>query len=717
MSERFGPYEVVRLLGKGGMGSVFEAVHETTGERAAVKILNQQFSADPHFRARFESEIEAMKQVVHPNIVRLYAFGEQDGALFYVMEMVPGASLQDRIVQGKRFTPYETAKIGVGICNALRMAHDRGIIHRDLKPANVMWDGADVVKLTDFGIAKLFGGSQLTGEGGIIGTVEYMAPEQAAGKPASVRSDLFSLGCVLFAMLSRKTPFVAKTIPEILHNVRYKEAPPISDLVDEVPPALEKLIEKLLSKDPQNRVPTALAVAKRLEEVRDELEPTPPAAGTSAGGPAQAGPAAGGVANESFDSDLHRRVTKPDVSAQPSSSPAGKTSPSAAPLAASQTAAEGATVFEPKRPVTRPATPSQPASPTNALPPVNANAPTRASAQDAIGATGELPASERSSPHRSERAAATGAGGATSEFTRQPTPRAKAPVEALPKGDSRSFVLRGGTEVATGGPKRKAGADEAALGEDDAASRFMTVEEERARKLAEEPTAWDATKRSLLIAAPLALAFVVLVAGIVLFAMPESADALYSRIMQETGALEPAQYAAAIPEIDEFLRRFPDDSRSSEIEGLRESWSAAKQRKNALPVATGDVLALRPPVQRIYEEALAGVGVDPERSLAQLDALLAAFDERSVGDAGKPFLADAQKLRADLAEALTAQRKLERGVLETRIADEKKRLATEQAPDARKALTSLADLYAGESWAADLAAEAKRLAASDEKTP
>jgi serine/threonine-protein kinase len=713
MSERFGPYEVVRLLGRGGMGSVFEAVHETTGERAAVKILNQQFSADPHFRARFESEIEAMKQVVHPNIVKLYAFGEQNGALFYVMEMVPGASLQDRIGQGKRFTPYETAKIGVGICNALRMAHDRGIIHRDLKPANVLWDGADVVKLTDFGIAKLFGGSQLTGDGGIIGTVEYMAPEQAAGKPASVRSDLFSLGCVLFAMLSRKTPFVAKTIPEILHNVRYKEAPPVSDLVDDVPPALEKLIEKLLSKDPQNRVPTALAVAKRLEEIRAELEPMSPAAGASVDGPEASIGSSGG-----FDTDLHRRVTKPEVSASPSSASAGKTSPFADRAGAPPTAAEGATVFEPKRPVTRPAAPIEPAPPTNAPAEAKPDAPTRVSAKEAaMGATGEFPASERSGPHLNERAAATGAGGATSEFTRQPTPRKEPPAEALRKGDSRSFVLRGGTKVATGGPRKKGGAADAALADDEAASRFTTVEEERARKLAEEPTAWDATKRSLLIAAPLALAFVALLAGIVLFALPASADDLYGRIMQETGALEPAQYAAAVPEIDEFLRRFPDDSRASEVEALRESWSAAKQRKNALPVATGDVLALRPPVQRIYEEALAGVGVNPERSLAQLDALLAAFDERSVGEAGKPFLADAQKLRDDLAEALAAQRKLERGVLETRIADEKKRLETEQAPGARKALASLAELYADEPWAADLAAEAKRLATSEEKAP
>ncbi|HEV7283184.1 MAG TPA: protein kinase [Pirellulaceae bacterium] len=713
MSERFGPYEVVRLLGKGGMGSVFEAVHESTGERAAVKILNQQFSSDPHFRARFESEIEAMKQIVHPNIVRLHAFGEQDGKLFYVMEMVPGASLQDRIGQGKRFTAYETSKIGVGICNGLRMAHDRGIIHRDLKPANVMWDGGDVVKLTDFGIAKLFGSTQLTGEGGIIGTVEYMAPEQAAGKPASVRSDLFSLGCVLFAMLSRKTPFAARTIPEILHNVRYKEAPPVSDLVDDVPLALEKLIEKLLNKDPQGRVPTALAVGKRLQEIRDELEPASPEPGAPADEPAPGGPAPGGASLAGFHSDLHQRVTKPDLPASSDPAPAGKTAGGAA--ASPPTAADGATMFEPKRPA-RNASPPQPAPPTNVPPPVNTDAPTRASAKDAAtGATGEFPATSRSLPGPGERGAVTGAGGATSEFTREPAPRERLAAEAPAKGDSQSFVLRKGTQLATDGSPKKAGAGDAAEG--DAASRFMTVEEELAQKRAEEPTPWDATKRSLLIAVPLALAFVVLAGAIILFALPESADDLYGQIMQETGALEPAQYAAAIPEIDEFLRRFPRDSRSEEIEGLKASWSAAKQRKNALPVASGDVLALRPPVQRFYEEALAGVGVDPERSLAQLDALLAAFDERSAGEAGKPFLASARKLRDDLAEALDAQRELERGVLKTRIADEKKRLETKQAAEARAALASLAALYADEPWAAELVAEAQRLAASEAEAP
>lgn len=699
MSERFGPYEVVRLLGKGGMGSVFEAVHATTGQRAAVKILNEQFSADPHFRARFESEIEAMKQVVHPNIVQLYAFGEQDGKLFYVMEMVEGASLQDRIAQGKRFTAYETAKIGVGICNALRMAHDRGIIHRDLKPANVMWDGGEIVKLTDFGIAKLFGGSQLTGEGGIIGTVEFMAPEQATGKPASVRSDLFSLGCVLFAMLSRRTPFAAKTIPEILHNVRYKEAPPVSDLVDGVPEPLEKLIEKLLSKDPQNRVPTALAVSKRLQEICAEIEPTTPAPKTIGGpGDSPGSSGAGKPSAESAATGIHDRVTRHDPEPSKPAPPAGKTAGGAAPVAGGQTAADGATVFEPKR------TPEK-----NAPAKENRTVATPAAAQS-TQATGEFvaparPAAKGPAPKPAGPAGATGVGGATAEFTR-PVSNASAPANA----DSHSF------ELGPGGTVRSRGGQPGVDGEGES-SRFTTVEEERARRLAEEPTAWDTLKRSLLIAVPLGLAFVALLVAIVLFAMPASADDLYSRIMQQVGPLEPIQYAVAIPDIDEFVRRFPDDSRAQEVAALKEDWSAAKKRKSALPAATGDPLALRPPVQRIYEEALARVGSDPVGSLADLDNLLLAFDERSAGEAGKEYLASAKQLRDELAKTLDEQRKLERGVIQTRIADEKKRLATDQAPAARKALTGLADLYADEPWAADLAAEARSLAEAESPAP
>src|SRR4029079_3925872 len=140
--------------------------------------------------------------LLHPNIVQLHGFGEEEGHLYYVMELVEGRSLQDELVAGRRFSWREVTRMGVAIAEALKHAHDRGIIHRDLKPANLLIDPQDHIKLTDFGIAKLYGGSSVRAEGGVLGTADYMAPEQADGKPVTSRCDLYALGSVLYALLT-----------------------------------------------------------------------------------------------------------------------------------------------------------------------------------------------------------------------------------------------------------------------------------------------------------------------------------------------------------------------------------------------------------------------------------------------------------------------------------------------------------------------------------
>jgi eukaryotic-like serine/threonine-protein kinase len=172
--EQLGPYRVTRLLGRGGMGAVYEGVHVETGERAAVKILSIGHADDAPFRARFVSEIESLKLLQHPNIVRLIGYGEQDGMLFYSMELVAGKNLHEELQTGRRFAWREVSDIAVQICGALKHAHDHGVIHRDLKPANLLRTSEGTVKLTDFGIAKLFGSTQLTSAGGVIGTADYM---------------------------------------------------------------------------------------------------------------------------------------------------------------------------------------------------------------------------------------------------------------------------------------------------------------------------------------------------------------------------------------------------------------------------------------------------------------------------------------------------------------------------------------------------------------
>jgi serine/threonine-protein kinase len=265
--EQLGPYRVVRRLGRGGMGTVFQAEHVDTGQVAAVKMLSSPVEEDEGFRDRFANEVETLHKLNHPGIVRLLGFGEQDGAIFYAMELVEGPSLEDELQQGRRFDWREVARIGIEICRALRHAHDRGVIHRDLKPGNLLMDSQGHVKLADFGIARLFGNSRMTAEGSVLGTVEYMSPEQAAGEATDARSDLYSLGGVLYALLTRRPPFQAATLLGILEMQRTSVPAPVRRSAPEVPEELEALVSQLLEKDPQRRFPNADLVARRLEAI------------------------------------------------------------------------------------------------------------------------------------------------------------------------------------------------------------------------------------------------------------------------------------------------------------------------------------------------------------------------------------------------------------------------------------------------------------------
>lgn len=269
--ERLGPYKLEKLLGRGGMGAVYVGLNEATGERAAVKLLSAHLADDPPFRERFKQEIETLKRLRHPNIVQLHGFGEEEGYLYYVMELIDGRSLQDELLAGRRFHWREVTRIGIAIAQALKHAHDRGIIHRDLKPGNLLIDAQDHVKLADFGIAKLYGGANVTAEGGMLGTADYMAPEQATGKPVTGRCDLYSLGSVLYALLTGRPPFAAATMVEVIAALQNDPPASVRSLSPEVPQELDEIILQLLDKDPQHRFPTALALANRLRAMEHAL--------------------------------------------------------------------------------------------------------------------------------------------------------------------------------------------------------------------------------------------------------------------------------------------------------------------------------------------------------------------------------------------------------------------------------------------------------------
>ena len=181
--EQLGPYKISRKLGRGGMGTVYEGVNQETGEPAAVKLLSAALAHEVDFRQRFQSEIETLRKLNHPNIVRLFGFGQQEEQLFYAMELVPGSSLEEELGRGRSFAWREVTRIGADVARALRHAHDRGVIHRDIKPGNLLLTADGQVKLSDFGIARLFGGSQHTIAGSVLGTAEFMSPEQAEGRP------------------------------------------------------------------------------------------------------------------------------------------------------------------------------------------------------------------------------------------------------------------------------------------------------------------------------------------------------------------------------------------------------------------------------------------------------------------------------------------------------------------------------------------------------
>jgi serine/threonine-protein kinase len=266
-----GPYKILRSLGKGGMGTVYHGLHAKTNEPVAIKVIAAGLAQHQRFRRRFDAEIQTLIKLKHPNIVQLIGFGEEKGLLFYSMEYVDGENLQQLLKREKRLPWERVIDMAIEICAALKHAHDFGIIHRDLKPANIMLQSQGKLKLTDFGIAKLFGAVDSTVEGAVLGTADYMPPEQAEGKPVSVRSDLYSLGSLCYTALAGRTPFPGKSIPEILFNVRYGDLTPLSSLAPDVPSELADLVEELMRKEPSMRPPTGLVVGNRFQALRAGL--------------------------------------------------------------------------------------------------------------------------------------------------------------------------------------------------------------------------------------------------------------------------------------------------------------------------------------------------------------------------------------------------------------------------------------------------------------
>ena len=270
--EYVGPYRVIRMLGRGGMGTVYEGVHDKTQERVAVKIISDELAHEQRFQRRFDAEIQTLIRLKHPNIVRVIGTGSHKSLPFYSMEFIEGVNLHQKLRAEQRIAWEIVLDWAIEIASALKQAHDFGIVHRDLKPANLMITPENKVKLVDFGISRLFGNFNATLPGSTIGTADFMPPEQAEGIVATPRSDLYALGAICYACLSGRAPFLGNSVPEILFNVRYGIYTPLSHLAREVPIEFCALIDELLSRDPDKRPATAYATMSRLQSLKAGLK-------------------------------------------------------------------------------------------------------------------------------------------------------------------------------------------------------------------------------------------------------------------------------------------------------------------------------------------------------------------------------------------------------------------------------------------------------------
>jgi predicted esterase len=281
---RFGPYEIQSLLGAGGMGEVYRALDTRLQRTVAIKVLPVHLSSNPELRARFEQEAKSISALQHPNICVVHDIGSQDGVDFMVMEYVAGQTLDKLIPPGGMATD-QAVRYAVQIAEALARAHAAGIVHRDLKPANIMVDESGLVKVLDFGLAKLAApASAMSGEdatmasvatkpGMIVGTMAYMSPEQAEGKPLDAHSDVFSFGSVLYEMLTGRRAFQSQSSAALLAAIMRDEPKPLSEVKRDVPPEVRRIVTRCLKKDPAARYASGADLAHELKDCRELLYP------------------------------------------------------------------------------------------------------------------------------------------------------------------------------------------------------------------------------------------------------------------------------------------------------------------------------------------------------------------------------------------------------------------------------------------------------------
>ena len=281
VGQTIGPYKVVDLLGKGGMGQVYLGTDTRLGRRVALKVLPKQFTMDPERVRRFELEARAASALNHPNIVTIHEIGRFNGTQFIVTEFVEGQTLR-QLMNEKPFAVNEALNVTIQVSSALQAAHAAGIVHRDIKPENIMLRADGYVKILDFGLAKLTETPSTDSDletstllqsnpGLVMGTVQYMSPEQARGKKVDARTDIWSLGVVLYELLSRRVPFTGETPSHVMVSLMENELPPLTGHA-RVPAELDRIVTKALKKNKKGRYQTAVDLTHDLKNLKQELQ-------------------------------------------------------------------------------------------------------------------------------------------------------------------------------------------------------------------------------------------------------------------------------------------------------------------------------------------------------------------------------------------------------------------------------------------------------------
>jgi serine/threonine protein kinase/tetratricopeptide (TPR) repeat protein len=263
-------YQILDVLGEGGMGAVYKANDRELNRTVALKVIRPELARNPAIVERFKQELRLSHQVTHKNVIRIYDLGEGEGIKFITMEYIEGKDLRSLIREKKRFAPEETVEVIQQVCQALDAAHSVGVIHRDLKPQNIMQDRAGRILVMDFGLARTLEGDGMTQTGALVGTMEYMSPEQALGKELDQRSDIFSLGLICYELLTGKTPFLADSALASLIKRTQERAVPVSDVDAQIPGALSGIVSKCLERDLSNRYQSVSAVLADLNTWKDK---------------------------------------------------------------------------------------------------------------------------------------------------------------------------------------------------------------------------------------------------------------------------------------------------------------------------------------------------------------------------------------------------------------------------------------------------------------